>query len=215
MNCNENISNLSIKYGEFEFIDRRCMHTCNIIVILNKTKLRAWGWRCFQSIFFLLYRSKRIFWLHLTPSCTLVCENFFFSWMHRNGHFVCLKRGKKITFVGYTRKMRELSIIPVEIAWFSLAAWFFRHFLHHQVSPYNGPKVRSSDWHFSCVPQKEDFLPVFPAKIVAISVHVWEKIKYATREERDDYHSRPSNREFVMTLFISENGLRHQKRGWS
>ena len=27
--------------------------------------------------------------------------------------------------------------------------------------------------------------------------------------------SRPSNREFVMTLFISENGLRHQKRGWS
>ena len=26
---------------------------------------------------------------------------------------------------------------------------------------------------------------------------------------------RPSNREFVMTLFISENGLRHQKRGWS
>ena len=27
--------------------------------------------------------------------------------------------------------------------------------------------------------------------------------------------NRPSNGEFAMTLFISENGLRHQKRGWS
>ena len=27
--------------------------------------------------------------------------------------------------------------------------------------------------------------------------------------------NRPSNREFVMTLFISENGLRYQKTGWS
>ena len=25
----------------------------------------------------------------------------------------------------------------------------------------------------------------------------------------------PSNREFVMSLFTSENGLRHQKKGWS
>ena len=25
----------------------------------------------------------------------------------------------------------------------------------------------------------------------------------------------PSNREFVMTLFISENGPRHQKKDWS
>ena len=29
------------------------------------------------------------------------------------------------------------------------------------------------------------------------------------------FHTSPSNREFVMTLFISENGLRHQKKGWS
>ena len=39
----------------------------------------------------------------------------FFSCMHRNGHFVCLKRGKKTPFLGYTRKMRELSIIPMRI----------------------------------------------------------------------------------------------------
>ena len=30
---------------------------------------------------------------------------YFFSCMHRNGFFFCLKRGKKISFLGYTRKM--------------------------------------------------------------------------------------------------------------
>ena len=33
---------------------------------------------------------------------------YFFSCMHRNGHLFCLKRGKKIPFLGYTRKMWEL-----------------------------------------------------------------------------------------------------------
>ena len=32
--------------------------------------------------------------------------------------------------------------------------------------------------------------------------------------DRMGYCNRPSNREFVITLFTSENGLRHQKRGW-
>ena len=33
---------------------------------------------------------------------------YFFLSMHRNGHFFCLKRRKKIPFLGYTRKMRKL-----------------------------------------------------------------------------------------------------------
>ena len=57
--------------------------------------------------------------------------------------FLLKKHGKKITFLGQTRKMSELSIIPAyggTIAWFALAPRFFRNFLHHQVLQSNGSK---------------------------------------------------------------------------
>ena len=113
--------------------------------------------------------------------------------MHRNGHFFCLKRWKKIPFLGYTRKMREFSVIPVRIInyfrlWgnncvicLSLKVWASNFIV---VITYNWFKivfVEYSDWHFSCVS--------FQAKKVAISVHAWEKIMNATLEEHDNSHS--------------------------
>ena len=72
-----------------------------------------------------------------------IFRNFFFLMYAQKWPLFFLKHGKKIPFLGYTRKIRELSIIPAyggTIAWFALAPWFFRHFLHHQVSTSNGPK---------------------------------------------------------------------------
>ena len=77
-----------------------------------------------------------------------------------------LKRGKKIPFLGYTRKMWELLIIPIRIINYSLL------------------------WGKNCVISLSSVIFCYSfGQKVAISVHAWEKIMYATREEYDDSHS--------------------------
>ena len=41
------------------------------------------------------------------------------------------------------------------------------------------------------------------------------KASFKSLHAHTDKALRPSTREFVMILFISENELRHQKKGWS
>ena len=89
--------------------------------------------------------------------------NTFFSCMHRNGHFFCLKREKKIPFLGYTRKMRELLIIPLGIINNS-HIWGNNYVICVSTVIFSSFFAASSVVHFSCVPQKGDFLHVFQAK---------------------------------------------------
>ena len=102
------------------------------------------------------------------------------------------------------------------IAWFALAPWFFCHFCTIKCRHLTDQKVNSlrklesmgSQLHrceslqlvmncfcrifwltfFVCTPKRE-FSSRVLGKRVAISVHAWEKIKYATRKEQDDSHS--------------------------
>ena len=75
-----------------------------------------------------------------------IFRNFFFLMYAQKWPLFFLKHGKKIPFLGYTRKIRELSIIPAyggTIAWFALAPWFFRHFCTIKCRHLTDQKVNS------------------------------------------------------------------------
>ena len=119
---------------------------------------------------------QTVVWPYIKVKICLNQTNIFFSYMHRNGYFFYLKREKKIPVLRNTRKMRELWIIPWElsispaygatIACFALAPWLFRHFLHQQVSPSNGPKGKfvAKTWKYG-QPTSSSWKPTIGAEL--------------------------------------------------
>ena len=114
----------------------------------------------------------------------------------------CLKLRKKIPFLGYTLKIRELSIIPVGIINYShlggkncvicpSTVMFLLIFV---------PSIFAIQLHRcdnlqlvrNCLCQifwLTFFVCFDSGKKVAISVHAWKKIMYATQEEHGNSHS--------------------------
>ena len=126
--------------------------------------------------------------------------------MHRNGHFFAWNKGRKFPFWIHTKNAGA-------IAWFAIGPWFFRHFFctikcrhlaDQKVSSLRKLESMGSQLHccdnlqlvqnfllsnlltFFVRTRRVRFSSSVSGKKVTISVHAWEKIKYATREEEDD-----------------------------
>ena len=134
--------------------------------------------------------------------------------------FYCLKRGKKIPFLGYTWKMWELSIIPVviinnsriwgTIARFASALWFFRHFLPHQVSPSNGPKGKfvAKTWKYG-QPTSSLWKPTIGVKLSLSNLLTDEKSSWITLAffvctPKKGFFSRVSGKKVAISMHARE-----------